>query len=56
MAPTELPLPDPTPFLDELTEALAEDGIDVAPYELDHICYRVATPARYKERRAQLSQ
>ena len=49
-------LPDPTPFLDYLFAELAADGIDVSPYELDHICYRVATSARYRELRDQLSR
>ena len=51
-----LPLPSPTPFLDELMTALTTDGIDVSTYELDHLCYRVATPERYQELRDQLPQ
>jgi predicted metalloenzyme YecM len=35
--------------------ALAADGITVDAYELDHICYRVATPERYRELRDQLA-
>ena len=44
-------LGDPAPFLDQVFAALAQDGIDVHAYVLDHICYRVATTARYAELR-----
>ena len=40
-------LGDPSPFLDKVFSALTEAGIQVEPYELDHICYRVAEDSRY---------
>lgn len=47
-------LGDPAHFLDRVFAALAQDAIDVSQYELDHICYRVASPGRYEELRAAL--
>jgi len=38
---------DPTAFLEGLFAALLRDGIDAARFELDHVCYRVATAERY---------
>ncbi|PIT86519.1 MAG: hypothetical protein COU33_02700 [Candidatus Magasanikbacteria bacterium CG10_big_fil_rev_8_21_14_0_10_43_6] len=34
-------------FLDQLFAYLRADGISVSSYELDHVCYRVETEARY---------
>lgn len=38
-------------FLGKIFSSLQGDGIDVADYELDHICYRVETQERYEELR-----
>ncbi|MFZ1332842.1 MAG: VOC family protein [Flavobacteriales bacterium] len=46
---TTLMIPDPRSFLTELFGSLNKHGIDVRPYELDHICYRVDTEVRYSE-------
>lgn len=48
-------LGSPTPFLDRLFKALETDGVDVQHYELDHICYRVATEARYSGLKEELA-
>ncbi len=40
------PLPD---FIDTVLQTLLNDGVDVSLYELDHICYRVASISRYDE-------
>lgn len=40
-------LGDPSAFLDRVFSALTVTGINVEPYELDHICYRVAEDSRY---------
>lgn len=37
-----------TPFLDKIFAALQKDRIDVTDYELDHLCYRVASIERYE--------
>jgi hypothetical protein len=50
-----MPLPDPTPFLQRLFAALQADGIDVAAYELDHLCYRVEHMDRYEAVKAALA-
>lgn len=42
-------LPTPVPFLDGLFASLQRDGLEVAPFELDHLCYRVASEGRYAE-------
>lgn len=42
-------LGSPLPFLDKLFAALAQDGVEVSGYELDHICYRVDELKRYEE-------
>lgn len=47
-------LGDPSPFLDRVFAALAQDDIEVGDYELDHLCYRVATETRYAELRTAL--
>ncbi len=47
-------LPNPTPFLQQIFGFLQADGIEVSRYELDHICYRVATQQRYEELKKQL--
>ena len=44
-------LPSPSPFLDDLFSDLDSLEIDVRHFELDHICYRVASDARYLELR-----
>lgn len=36
-------------FLNALLSSLAEDGIDVSTYELDHLCFRVTTQDEYKQ-------
>lgn len=48
-------LGSPTPFLNGLFAALAEDRIDVSSYELDHLCYRVVELKRYEELKDQLT-
>ena len=42
-------LESPKLFLDKIFNWLTEGGIDVAKYELDHICYRVSSMKRYQE-------
>ena len=36
------------PFLSRLFAALEQDGLEVAGYELDHLCYRVSSRERYE--------
>ena len=43
-------------FLKKMFHALNHDRIDVAAYELDHICYRVESTERYEELKKQLLQ
>ena len=40
-------LGDPTDFLSRIFKHLRNDGVDVSQLELDHICYRVSSTARY---------
>lgn len=47
--PLEKVLGNTSVFLEKVFSALAADGINVSNYELDHICYRVETKARYEE-------
>ena len=47
-------LGDPSVFLGQVFDALNEDNIPVADFELDHICYRVNSTERYRELKAQL--
>ncbi len=49
-------LPDHRPFLDELFAALDQHGIYVSSYPLDHLCYRVASTARYMALKKELLQ
>lgn len=42
------------PFLEKLFHQLAKDGIAVSDYEMDHICYRVASESRYEALKQQL--
>lgn len=42
-------------FLDRIFASLEADGIDVASYELDHVCYRVETDERYEQLKSELS-
>ena len=42
-------LGNPDGFLRTIFSHLASDQIDVSNSELDHICYRVETEARYEE-------
>lgn len=42
-----LPTGDPTPFLNKVFHQLELDRIALDTYELDHICYRVASIDRY---------
>lgn len=44
-----------TPFLDRLFQYLSTKNIDVKSYELDHICYRVATIERYQYLKKELA-
>ena len=53
--PIQQLLGNPTPFLDHLFQYLSAKGINVANYELDHICYRVETEERYQQLKKQLS-
>lgn len=43
-----------TSFLEKIFAALERDRIDVSKYELDHICYRVASEERYRELKTEL--
>jgi len=43
-------------FLENIFKNLEEFKIDVSTYELDHICYRVATLEEYHEKKGQLSE
>jgi predicted metalloenzyme YecM len=47
---------DPAPFLQSILEGLAQNEVDVSGLEMDHICYRVADPARYLQLRKVLDQ
>lgn len=49
-------LPDPSIFLEKLFAALEDDGITTSSLELDHLCYRVETLARYAEWKDRLSK
>lgn len=49
-------LPDPSPFLQRLFDALQRDGIATTGLVLDHVCYRVETLARYQEWKDHLSK
>ena len=42
------------PFFDRILQLLAQDGIDVSRYELDHVCYRVETEEQYEGLKTQL--
>jgi hypothetical protein len=46
----------PEPFLRKLFDALKKDHLDVGHYELDHICYRVASNERYEELKKELGE
>lgn len=48
-------LGNPTSFLDHIFQYLNEKKVVVDNYELDHICYRVETEARYEALKAALS-
>ncbi len=47
-------LGDLTAFLDAIFTDLAKQGVDVSCYELDHLCYRVATPALYEAKKREI--
>lgn len=49
-------LGNPTSFLDLIFQYLSEKKIKVENYELDHICYRVATEKRYQFLKKELIQ
>ncbi len=49
-------LGNPAPFLDHIFQYLKEKKIAVSNYELDHICYRVATEERYLALKKALSK
>ena len=46
---------NPVDFLKELFSRIDDIELDVAPYFLDHICYRVESVADYKSKKDQLS-
>lgn len=48
-SPIEQLLGPTRPFLEKIFSFLEKDGIDLSAFELDHICYRVETLARYSE-------
>ena len=48
-------LGSPNTFLDNLFQYLSKKKITVSNYELDHICYRVATEERYQTLKKALS-
>ncbi len=48
-------LGNPTPFLHRIFDYLKEEEMDVSGFELDHICYRVATEERYLETKQKLN-
>ena len=54
VTPLEHLLGSAYPFLEKICAFLEKDCIDVSAFELDHICYRVETIARYAELKAQL--
>ena len=45
---------DPHTYLEDLFGRLEALNLDVSPYYLDHICYRVATQAEYDEKKIAL--
>lgn len=45
----------PSPFLDKIFSSLEREKIDIAHFELDHICYRVQTNEQYEIKKNQLS-
>lgn len=46
---------DPQIFLNELFGMLADIELNVEKYEMDHLCYRVATEEEYAEKKQALS-
>jgi len=56
MQPLETIIGDYNPFLNKIFDNLEKDGINVANYELDHLCYRVAEQTRYEELKQVLLQ
>ncbi|MFT5999989.1 MAG: putative metalloenzyme YecM [Neolewinella sp.] len=46
-----MPLPSPTPFLQQLFAALEPSTGDLDHLALDHLCYRVSSAARYEQLR-----
>ena len=47
---------DPILFLSDLFDKLDDIGLDVEPFFLDHICYRVASLAEYETKKEQLKE
>ncbi len=47
---------DAAPFLRKLFAALAESGVHVSRFPLDHLCYRVENDKRYQELRNELDR
>lgn len=45
---------DPHIFLDKLFHLIDEAGMDVNSYMLDHLCYRVGSPAEYETKKHEL--
>lgn len=45
---------DPIVFLDEIFHQLKDLNLDVSPYFLDHLCYRVKSVSEYEEKKAAL--
>ena len=49
-------LGDWTNFVTTLARELSAKGIDIKPYEIDHLCYRVANLDRYETKKTELAQ
>lgn len=45
---------DPLIFLEDLFSKINDIELDVAPYELDHLCYRVESFEQYKSKKEEL--
>lgn len=47
---------DPQIFLEKLFSMLEDIDLDVSPYYLDHICYRVASLEEYHQKKQELTE
>ena len=47
---------DPIIFLDEIFHRLEEIELDIAPYFLDHLCYRVGSEEEYQTKKSELEK